>query len=127
MFCRCTPNKLPNKTHLHNFISSDDVIHVFEAQLKKIKRDKLVNDQVSMDLLQNYISDVVLLMINHYTTIGVTHAQYEAVNTNERTGWRRSILTDLNNLDRTTVDVQVLCEGGTTFAKQIDIRGYMNW
>jgi len=114
---------------VNKYISYDDIIHIFEPQLKRIKRDELANNQVSQDLLKKYISAIVLLMVKHYITIGITRIQYEkeTVTTNERAGWRRSILTELHDLDRETVDVQVICEGGTTFANQINIKAYMNW
>jgi len=32
---------------MQKFISNDDVYYVFEAQLKKVKKDELVNDQAS--------------------------------------------------------------------------------
>ena len=80
-------------------------------------------------LLKNYVSGIVFIMIRHYTTLGITRAQYEAetITTNSRTEWRRPILTDLHRLDRQTVDVQVTCERGTTFAKQVNIKAFMNW
>jgi len=69
-------------------------------------------------LLKNYVSGIVFIMIRHYTTLGITRAQYEAetTTTNSRTEWRRPILT-----------VQVTCERGTTFAKQVNIKAFMNW
>ncbi|CAB4425944.1 unnamed protein product [Rhizophagus irregularis] len=85
----CTASKLPNETQLRKFISKDDVINVFEPQLRKVKRDELVTNHNSWRLLKDYIADVVLLMINHYTIINVTHTQYKAatVTTNDRTAW----------------------------------------
>ncbi|CAB4439180.1 unnamed protein product [Rhizophagus irregularis] len=125
----CTASKLPNEIQLRKFISKDDVINVFEPQLRKVKRDELVTNYDSWSLLKDYIADVVLLMIKHYTIINITHTQYEAatVTTNDQTAWRRLILTKLHDLDRKTIDVEVVCEGGTTFAKEIDIKAFMNW
>ncbi|CAB4437806.1 unnamed protein product [Rhizophagus irregularis] len=86
----CTPNKLPNEEHIRNYISYDDVVRVFESQLRKVKRDKLAKDRASQNLLKRYITDVVFLMIKHYTTIGITRTRYEkeTVTTNDRTAWR---------------------------------------
>ena len=54
---------------MQRFISNDDVHKVFDAQLKKVKRDELVNDQVSWTILKNYVSGVVLIMIKHYVKL----------------------------------------------------------
>jgi hypothetical protein len=39
----------------------------------------------------------------------------------------KSYLVDLHNLDRNTVDIAVICEGGTSIAKEIDIKVFMDW
>jgi ribosomal protein S9 len=105
------------------------VHYVFEAQLKKIKKDELVNNQESWMMLKNYVSSVVLIMIKHYTKINVNRTQYEAITTtsDKRTEWRKPILIDLHNLDQQTADINVTCEGGTTVAKEINIRAFINW
>lgn len=120
----CASNKLPNETHMQPFISNDDVHYVFEAQLKKVKKDILVNDQASWMMLKDYVSSVVLIMIKHYAKINVNRVQYEA---DKKTEWRKPILTDLHNLDQHTADVNVMCEGETKVAKEIDIKAFMNW
>lgn len=124
---RCASNKLPNETHMQQFISNDDVHNVFEAQLKKVKKDILVNNQASWMMLKDYVSSVVLIMIKHYVKINVNRVQYEAAVTEKRTEWRKPILIDLHNLDQHTADVNVMCEGGTKVAKEIDIKAFMNW
>ncbi|CAB5371850.1 unnamed protein product [Rhizophagus irregularis] len=125
----CTLDKLPSETHIKNFISSDDVINVFQSQIKKVKKVELVNDHTSWSLLKNFISNVVFIMVKHYVKLNVNRTEYydDEITSDKRTDWRRTILADLHELDRQTVDVNVTCEGGTTFAKEIDIRTFMNW
>ncbi|CAB4383484.1 unnamed protein product [Rhizophagus irregularis] len=60
----CILDKLPSETHIKNFISSDDVINVFQSQIKKVKKVELVNDHTSWSLLKNFISNVVFIMVN---------------------------------------------------------------
>jgi hypothetical protein len=125
----CTLDKLPSETHIKNFISSDDVINVFQSQIKKVKKVELVNDHISWSLLKNFISNVVFIMVKHYVKLNVNRTEYydDEITSDKRTDWRRTILADLHELDRQTVDVNVTCEGETTFAKEIDIRTFMNW
>ncbi|GBC48118.2 hypothetical protein GLOIN_2v1788779 [Rhizophagus irregularis DAOM 181602=DAOM 197198] len=126
----CTLDKLPSETHIiKNFISSDDVINVFQSQIKKVKKVELVNDHTSWSLLKNFISNVLFIMVRHYVKLNVNRTEYydDEITSNKRTDWRHTILADLHELDRQTVDVNVTCEGGTTFAKEIDIRTFMNW
>jgi hypothetical protein len=120
---------LPNETHISNFISDEDVIHVFGIQLKKVKKDVLVKDQTSWKKLKNYIINVVLIMIRHYVKLNIDRTQYNANTTtsSSRTEWQNPILVDLHNLDRKTVDIVVMCEGGTNIAKEIDVKTFMDW
>jgi hypothetical protein len=114
---------------MQKFISNDDILHVFESQLKKIEKDEFINDQASWMMLKNYVSSVVLIMIKHYVKLNVDRTRYDANTTSSdnRTEWRSAILMDLHYLDRQTTDISVTCEGGTKAAKEIDIKAFMNW
>lgn len=120
---------MPNETHISRFISNEDVIHVFGIQLKKVKKDVLIKDQLSWTTLKNYIVNVVLIMIRHYVKLNINRTQYNANTTtsSNQIEWRNPILVDLHNLDRKTVDIVVTCEGGTSIAKEIDIKVFMDW
>ncbi len=48
-----TLDNLPNSTHLCNFVSTDDIVSIFEPQLKQVKRDQLLEDQFSCIALKN--------------------------------------------------------------------------
>jgi hypothetical protein len=89
IYFRCTLNNLPNETRVNNFISSDDVIDVFQSQIKKIKKVELVNDQVSWTTLKNYVSNVVLIMIKHYVKLNIDRAKYNSdeITSDNRTDW----------------------------------------
>jgi hypothetical protein len=91
--------------------------------------DELVNNQESWIMLKNYVSNIVLIMIKHYIRINVSRIQYEdkLTTTDNRIEWRRPILSDLHSLDSQTADVNVICEGGTKIAKEIDVKAFMNW
>ncbi|PKB93365.1 hypothetical protein RhiirA5_441485 [Rhizophagus irregularis] len=72
----CTLDKLPSETHIKNFISSDDVINVFQSQIIKVKKVELVNDHTSWSLLKNFISNVVFIMVKHYVKLNVNRTEY---------------------------------------------------
>ena len=61
-----TSDNLPDSSHLCNFISKDDIIKVFEPQLKQVKRDHLFENQASWIALKNYLAEVVLTIICYF-------------------------------------------------------------
>ncbi|CAB5383598.1 unnamed protein product [Rhizophagus irregularis] len=85
----CTLDKLPSETHIKNFISSDDVINVFQSQIKKVKKVELVNDHTSWSLLKNFISNVVFIMVKHYVKLNVNRTEYydDEITSDKRTDW----------------------------------------
>ncbi|UZO21510.1 uncharacterized protein OCT59_013901 [Rhizophagus irregularis] len=99
-----TQNNLPNSSHLQNFISKDDIIKVFEPQLKQVERN-----------------------LCYFVQKDIDRTIYFSARRNKRTGWRSAILTDLHNLDRITASVQIISEDGTTLASDLNINSYMNW
>ncbi|CAB5181622.1 unnamed protein product [Rhizophagus irregularis] len=122
-----TQNNLPNSSHLQNFISKDDIIKVFEPQLKQVKRNHLFENQTSWIALKNYLSEVVLIIVCYFVQKDIDRTIYFSARRNKRTGWRSAILTDLHNLDCITASVQIISEDGTTLASDLNINSYMNW
>ncbi|CAB4496280.1 unnamed protein product [Rhizophagus irregularis] len=95
-----TQNNLLNSSHLQNFISKDDIIKVFEPQLKQVKRDHLFENQTSWIALKNYLSEVVLIIVCYFVQKDIDRTIYFSARRNKRTGWRSAILTDLHNYFR---------------------------
>ncbi|CAB4467953.1 unnamed protein product [Rhizophagus irregularis] len=116
-----TQNNLLNSSHLQNFISKDDIIKVFEPQLKQVKRNHLFENQTSWIALKNYLSEVVLIIVCYFVQKDIDRTIYFSARRNKRTGWRSAILTDLHNLDCITASVQIISEDGTTLASDLNI------
>ena len=122
-----TLDNLPNSTHLCNFVSTDDIISIFEPQLKQVKRDQLLEDQFSCIALKNYLAESIRIMVCCFVRKNIDRTVYNNATKIRQTEWRSTILVDLHALDRMTVDVHVISESGTTLAQDINIRSYMNW
>ncbi|PKC03776.1 hypothetical protein RhiirA5_450511 [Rhizophagus irregularis] len=122
-----TMNDLSNSSHLRNFVSTDDIADIFEAQLKQIKKDQLFEDRSSLTMLKNYLAEAILIMVCYFVRKNIDCATYNNASKIRRTEWRSAILIDLHALDHMTVDLHVTSESGITIAQDINIRGYMNW
>ena len=122
-----TLDNLLNSTHLCNFVSTDDIVSIFEPQLKQVKRDQLLEDQFSCIALKNYLAESIRIMVCCFVRKNIDRTVYNNATKIRRTEWRSTILVDLHALDRMTVDVHVISESGTTLAQDINIRSYMNW
>ena len=122
-----TLDNLPNSTHLCNFVSTDDIISIFEPQLKQVKRDQLLEDQFSCIALKNYLAESIRIMVCCFVRKNIDRTVYNNATKIRQTEWRSTILVDLHALDCMTVDVHVISESGTTLAQDINIHSYMNW
>ena len=122
-----TPDNLPDSSHLYNFISKDDIIKVFEPQLKQVKRDHLFENQTSWIPLKNYLAEVVLTIICYFVQKEIDRTTYFNARKNQQSGWRSAILTDLHIHDRITANIHIISEGETSLASDLNICGYMNW
>ncbi|GBC12148.1 hypothetical protein GLOIN_2v1777150 [Rhizophagus irregularis DAOM 181602=DAOM 197198] len=122
-----TMNDLSNSSHLRNFVSTDDIADIFEAQLKQIKKDQLFEDRSSLTMLKNYLAEAILIMVYYFVCKNIDCTTYNNASKIRRTEWRSAILIDLHAFDHMTVDLHVTFESGITIAQDINIRGYMNW
>ena len=120
-------DNLPNSSHLRNFVSTDDIINVFEPQLKQVKKDQLLEDRSSLTMLKNYLAEAILIMVCYFVRKNIGRTTYNNATKNRRTEWRSAMLVDLHALDHMTVDLRVISESGTTIAQDINIRSHMNW
>jgi hypothetical protein len=120
-------DNLPTSSHLHNFVGDNDIINIFEPQLKQVQRDRLREDQISWLALKNYLVESVLIIIRYFIEKNIERTIYNNAKRTQRTEWRSAVLSDLHAIDRITVDVRAISESGTTIAQNINIRSYMGW
>src|SRR3954452_3194102 len=122
-----TLNDFPDSSHLCKFISKDDIMKIFESQLKQVKKDHLYENSTLWNTLRNYLSEVILIMIHYFMQKEIDRSTYYKANKIQRTGWRNAILVDLHALDRITIDIRVNAERGTTLINNLHIHNYTNW
>jgi hypothetical protein len=87
-------------------VSTDDIVNIFEPQLKQVKKDRLLEDQSSLMMLKNYLAEAILIMICYFVRKNIDHTMYNNATKIRRTEWRSAMLGDLHVLDHMTVDFQ---------------------
>ncbi|PKY50721.1 hypothetical protein RhiirA4_467332 [Rhizophagus irregularis] len=117
---------LPNSSHLRNFVSADDITNIFEPQLKQVRRDSLLENQLSWNALKSYLAEVTLTMIHYFVCKNIDRNRYNNSTKGQRVGWRNAMLSDLHSLDRITIDIRVVSESGVTLAQNLNIRSYVS-
>ena len=118
-------NNLPNSSHLRN--CTDDIVNIFEPQLKQVKKDQLLKDQSFLTILKNYLAEAILMIVCYFVHKNIDRSMYDNATKIRRTEWRSALLADLHSLDHMTIDLHVISESGITIAQNINIRSHMNW